>query len=92
MSCGTCEKTPKLSRRKRKVQTKDLESEEVIAATVKFGEEQTADGAEYEGTLAVMAESIAYMASDQVISLPGEFRDNCLNKYDLCSFWAYIGK
>jgi hypothetical protein len=91
MSCGTCDKVVKRADTQPKTPIKKLDANEVMAATAKFGDKQLVQGNDALKTLSLMEESIAYMGSDQVTSLASKIRDNCRNKHELCSFWAYIG-
>lgn len=92
LSCGTCGKIATRAGTKETRTTRKLSSEDAIAATEKFGNRQRADGDDAVRTLAVIEDSVAYMTSDQVMSLPVTIRDNCRNKNDLCSYWALVGK
>lgn len=89
MSCGTCDKIA--NKAVTKTGTRTRTDEEVLAATAKFGERQLAEGGDAVETLALIEDSVTYMTSDQVMSLPATIRENCRNKNDLCSFWAYVG-
>jgi hypothetical protein len=69
-----------------------MDPEALLAESAKFGEPQKAEGAERVKTLDIVASTIDYIKSDRVSSLSSEFRDSCLNRNELCSFWAVIGK
>lgn len=90
MSCGTCDKIA--NKAVTKTGTRTRTDEEVLAATAKFGERQLAEGGDAVETLALIEDSVTYMTSDQVMSLPATIRENCRNKNELCSFWAYVGE
>jgi len=62
-----------------------------MAATERFGDRQVAEGDDAAHTLELIKQSIDYMASDQVMSLPKTIREGCRNKHDLCTFWATVG-
>ena len=63
-----------------------------IDASTKFGERQRADGHERARTLEIIEASVEYMSSSQFTELTQEIRDNCINRNELCSFWAQIGE
>lgn len=84
-SCGTCEKVQKSSK------PRGLQSQELLAATEQFGKRQKAQGGEEAATLALIKESLDYMQSDRVMSLPQKFREGCRNTHELCSFWSVVG-
>jgi hypothetical protein len=69
-----------------------MDPEALVAESAKFGEPQKAEGAQRVKTLDNVASTINYIKSEQVSSLSSEFRDSCLNRNELCSFWAIIGK
>jgi prolyl 4-hydroxylase len=64
----------------------------LIAMTTEFGELQRVDGAEAYQTLERIEATLNYMYSDQVAQLPKSVRTGCLNRHELCTFWAVIGE
>jgi hypothetical protein len=68
-----------------------MDPDVLLAESAKFGEPQKAEGAQRVKTLDNVASTIDYIKSEQVSSLSSEFRDSCLNRNELCSFWAVIG-
>lgn len=85
LSCGTCLKPVE----------RDLsnseEANELILATTNFGNKQIASGDERARTLTVIEESVSYM-KNEIDDLPANIVSQCLNRHDLCSFWAAIGE
>eukprot|EP00934_Nitzschia_sp_Nitz4_P008287 Nitzschia sp. Nitz4//scaffold150_size53981//47623//49714//NITZ4_006687-RA/size53981-augustus-gene-0.35-mRNA-1//1//CDS//3329537101//8277//frame0 len=79
-SCGTCPTTTLVG------------DDELLSATESFGVRQTADGKEMSSTMQVIRESVDYMQSDEVSTLPQSIQELCYNKETLCSFWAQIGE
>ena len=66
------------------------EDEKVMEESKKYGERQVAEGSLMQKTLATIRETSKYMESDAVTSLPVTDRENCLNRHELCSFWATL--
>jgi hypothetical protein len=83
-SCDSCKKVKKADRK--------LEDGEIVDQSTTFGDTQSVDGADGKRTLELIESTIAYMKSDDVQTLPKDYRDSCRNKHELCSFWAVIGK
>lgn len=102
-SCTGCEGTIK---RNRTLMTKNedggpvddpssldrMTPEVLLEESGKFGEPQKAEGAERTKTLNNVKSILQYMQSDQVLDLPSDIQSSCLNRHELCSFWAVIGK
>jgi ShK domain-like len=84
-SCGTCE----LLEVDRELSDSTTENQRV---STKFGTMQTVKGSRSNDTATRLAESIAYMQSDQMTELPEKVRANCQNRNELCTFWAVIGE
>jgi len=66
--------------------------EKALRATRAFGEIQVATGSEKRATLDVVVKSIEYMATKEVQSLSGAYKQACRNNHELCSFWAQLGE
>jgi prolyl 4-hydroxylase len=84
-SCGTCE----LLEVDRELSDSTTENQRESA---KFGTMQTVKGSRSNDTATRLAESVAYMQSDQMTELPEKVRTNCQNRNELCTFWAVIGE
>jgi hypothetical protein len=65
--------------------------ETLKALTLAFGELQQTGDRDGMETVALIQESVDYMKSDAVQSLPGTIIKDCLNRHALCAFWAAIG-
>lgn len=99
---GECENNPKYMKNKCAKscdvcpeEATDEEQEEIDAllkATTEFGIKQEATGSEKYKTLKVIRESIEYMQSDEIEDLPEKVAENCLNRKELCAFWAVVGE
>lgn len=84
-SCGICpEETP----------TNEIkeETEDLLETTTEFGVKQVAKGAEKQQTLQVIRESIEYMKGREVENLSPKIMEECLNRKELCAFWAVVGE
>mmetsp|Transcript_9530 Transcript_9530/g.18323 ORF Transcript_9530/g.18323 Transcript_9530/m.18323 type:complete len:552 (-) Transcript_9530:1754-3409(-) len=90
-SCDTCperkETKPKTPEPASKHQDVDL-----MKATKVFGEMQKAEGGEKVATLARIQSTLDYMKSEDVTRLPDHVKVSCLNRQELCTFWAVIGE
>eukprot|EP00980_Cylindrotheca_fusiformis_P013387 scaffold3410_cov141-Cylindrotheca_fusiformis.AAC.30 len=69
-----------------------MEPDALIAESAKFGEPQKAEGTTRLKTLNNVASTIEYMRSDEISNLSADLVESCLNRHELCSFWAVIGK
>lgn len=96
LACGTCDL---LSQKERKAETVaaaatatiSQEDKEILAESAKFGDMQKAEGAQAKETVRVVQQSIEYRSTDEFVQLPDDIRTNCLNRNELCAFWALIG-
>lgn len=89
-SCKSCTKKESVKKKTLKV---DLTTDErdILQRTADFGKVQTVAGAEAAETYEVIWKTIEYFDTE-AHSLPEKVLKNCLNKNDLCSFWAVIGE
>lgn len=84
-SCGTCpEETPS--------KEEEEDTEALLETTTEFGVKQVAKGGEKQQTLQVIRESIEYMKGREVENLPPKIMEECLNRKELCAFWAVVGE
>ena len=103
-SCGTCKKAgtflfPDEREEKNDASQHNLGEtgsddwiQKALNATRAFGEIQVAKGSDERFTLDVVLKSIEYMATDEVQSLSGAYKQACRNNHELCSFWAQQGE
>ena len=70
----------------------DLSISDLLDLTSNYGEKQVAMGDKRTETIENVISLIEYMKSDDVQNLPTKFRKECLNRNELCSFWAVIGE
>jgi hypothetical protein len=73
------------------VKQQDSEENDLLVMTEEFGLRQTAEGAQKEETLEVIERSIEYMNGETIAALPEAIQENCMNRNELCAFWAAIG-
>jgi hypothetical protein len=73
------------------VKQQDSEENDLLVMTEEFGLRQTAEGAQKEETIEVIEKSIEYMNSEKIAALPEAIQENCMNRNELCAFWAAIG-
>jgi hypothetical protein len=73
------------------VKQQDSEENDLLVMTEEFGLRQTAEGAQKEETIEVIEKSIEYMNSETIAALSETIQDNCMNRNELCAFWAAIG-
>ena len=98
-SCTACESNKKQRKTKASVTMQETSGRVVgtdwdamLEETASFGEKQVADGGERQQTLARIKETIDYMNSDQFTELSPTIQQECLNRHELCAFWAILGK
>jgi hypothetical protein len=89
---GDCAKSCKTCTRARPKTRQAISDEALKDQTVAFGERQTAEGTEEKPTLDTIYQSVQYMNSDTIESLPNHLLANCKNRHALCSFWATLGE
>lgn len=99
-SCGTCVINKRKEEKKKKkavdaaaaaeVNLTD-EEQKLVTLSADFGDIQKITGAEAYNTLALLRQTAAYMQTD-VPRLPDDIQDKCLNRNELCSFWAFLGE
>jgi len=82
-SCGLCPKDTTAEEK--------AAAEALTEATTEFGVKQEATGSERPQTLEVIRASIEYMKKE-THNLPERIRDECLNRKELCAFWAVVGE
>ena len=94
VSCGTCHaKTRRRKNVEKPEETVDPKyAERVLNQVLDYGVQQTAIGKEAKGTLARIEETIRYMQDGKTLALPFDILDNCINRHEHCSFWAYSGE
>ena len=92
-SCNSCEKskTKLHSETERKLSSSSKSPEDIMQLSVDFGERQKAAGNEAAQTLDIIEATSEYMKTEDYTSLPSNVRETCLNRHELCSFWAYLG-
>ena len=95
-SCNSCVDAKPPSKQKsqvgRSLSSSGKTLEEILELSDEFGERQKATGNEAPQTLDIVEATIEYMKTDDYKSLPENVRDTCLNRHELCSFWAHIGE
>lgn len=64
----------------------------ILEESASFGEKQLANGGERLQTIERVKESIDYMNSEKVTSLSPAIKESCMNRNELCAFWAVLGK
>jgi hypothetical protein len=93
-SCGTCDINKKNAQSHAQPVVSSALSEDerkLVESTTDFGDLQVVSGAEAEKTLDVVRKTVDYM-KNEARSLPDSTIDKCLNRNQLCSFWAAIGE
>jgi len=88
-SCHSCDRT--LADPKESITFND----DWMVATKAFGEQQQIDGKEIQKTIEIIEQSVKYMQNleeDKSHGISQKVLDSCLNRHDLCSFWAAIGE
>ena len=105
-SCGTCDKAVPQIQRRRQQEVQNLYDDNVDPQALErlldlsetFGVRQTANGMQREETLEVIQKAATYMETKRqeiesgASSLPAKVISECLNRHDMCSFWALIGE
>ena len=87
-SCDTCprnEVAPPISKTTKSANNQDVD---LMKATRAFGDMQKAEGAEKDSTLGRIQSTLTYMKSEEVQRLPDHVKTACLNRQELCTFWA----
>ena len=64
----------------------------ILKSSENFGERQVASGADAQKTVARINSTLDYMKSSDFINLPKSIQTSCLNRHELCSFWAVLGE
>lgn len=93
-SCATCERTRKQKEYLERDSTANLGGGEdaILEESASFGEKQVADGGERKQTLERIKATIDYMNSEKVANLSPAIKESCLNRHELCAFWAILGE
>ena len=96
-SCDTCDtlvskkkkQGQEIKPKEKTIQKSSSSNEDDLMKQSKlFGEAQRAEGDEKQRTLERIEATISYMNSEPVRGLPHKVRSGCLNRHDLCTFWA----
>ncbi|KAL7552255.1 hypothetical protein ACHAWF_015490 [Thalassiosira exigua] len=87
ISCDSCPKPLYLSQ----------EEEDLLDAVAKYGEPQRVEGTDAHKTWEVIRKTVTYMQNDiygpdPKHSLSKEILEQCINREELCAFWAVIGE
>ena len=95
-SCGSCERIIRQNKF-RQMEDEALNMEDYSVSAIldfssNYGERQVAAGERRLETIENVKSLIEYMKSDDVQNLPDKFKKECLNRNELCSFWAVIGE
>ena len=104
-SLGECEKNPKYMLVNCAVSCDSCpeqrvisaEERELLAEVAKYGEKQRVEGVQYQDTLDVIKKTVAYMQNDvhgpnAKHQLSETLLGECINKDELCAFWAASGE
>jgi hypothetical protein len=86
-SCNACPGTTKVTTNPTPAEDKDG----VLSVSVLFGERQDASGGRSAETMQIVQDTIDYMRTDDFTSLEKKIQESCMNRHELCSFWAMIG-
>ncbi|KAL3935770.1 MAG: hypothetical protein SGBAC_008783 [Bacillariaceae sp.] len=94
-SCTACEKD---TQRKTKEEEKNVDTialgapdDVILEESASFGEKQIADGGERQQTIDRVKATIDYMSSEEVANLSPAIKESCINRHELCAFWAILG-
>lgn len=75
----------------------DGDNGDLLKAVAEYGEPQTVAGKDAEKTMEVVRKTVTYMKNDiygpnPTHALSGEVLAECVNREELCAFWAAIGE
>mmetsp|Transcript_26557 Transcript_26557/g.64757 ORF Transcript_26557/g.64757 Transcript_26557/m.64757 type:complete len:555 (-) Transcript_26557:135-1799(-) len=100
-SCGSCKKNQQRKTKEYTVTTAEknfdtsgmgLSADVILEESASFGEKQKADGGERQQTLERVKATIDYMSSEEVENLSPAIKESCINRHELCAFWAILGE
>lgn len=94
-SCDTCGKTKKRTSQQQQQRNLEMQlaedDQDAVDATEDFGEIQRVSGDEAAVTLDIVRLSVDYMQKEAT-ELPDDVLSKCLNRNELCAFWASLGE
>ena len=92
-SCTACEKSKQRKTKEYPATTElGVGTDVILEESASFGEKQVADGGEREQTIERVKATIDYMGSEKVTTLSPAIKESCINRHELCAFWAILGK
>ncbi|CAJ1947709.1 unnamed protein product [Cylindrotheca closterium] len=93
-SCTACEKIKQRKTKEYPASTEELavDTDVILEESASFGEKQVADGGERRQTIARVKATIDYMASEKFTKLSPAIKESCMNRNELCAFWAILGE